>query len=75
MRKKKVTKEDMDQELLKVLFQAEKEWKQIQKIIKQSVNPSEYAYVQEACARSKYLFLLREARHRNVHALSFKGNS
>lgn len=61
----------MDKELLQVLFQAEKEWKQIQNIIKQSVSPTEYAYVQEACARSKYLFLLREARHRNVHALKY----
>lgn len=70
--RKKIKKKDMDQELLEALFQAEKEWKKLQFILKQSVSPSEGGSVHEAAARSKYLFLLREARHRNVHALQYR---
>lgn len=72
--RKKTTKKNMDQELLEALFQAEKEWKKLQFILKQSVSPSESGSIHEAVARSKYLFLLREARHRQVHALQYKSS-
>jgi len=66
---KKINKAAVDQVLLDAVFQAEKEWKQIKAIIERSIDITESGHIQEAVARAKYLFLLREARHRKINAL------
>ncbi|MBP2078558.1 YaaL family protein [Oceanobacillus polygoni] len=66
---KKIKRTDVDNELLGTIIQVEQEWKQIESIVKQSMEPSLNGLQQEAIARAKYLFLLREARKRNVSAM------
>ena len=68
MGKKRKTK-DVNHELLDTIIQAEQEWKQIRSIVEQSMEPSINGMQQEAIARAKYLFLLPEARLRNISAV------
>lgn len=68
---KKLRKEDIDQELLNALYQVEGEWRQIQDIVRKSIDPSQNGMKEELLAKSKYMMLLREARIRNVKATRF----
>lgn len=65
----KTKKKDMNMELLDAIFQLEKELKQIRFMMYQSIEPTIGAKTQEALIKSKYMFLLREARRRNLSAL------
>lgn len=65
---RKLKKKDVDNHLLHSLYELEAEWKQIQSIMKKSIGPSYIGQAQEALAQAKYMFLLREARHRNLRA-------
>ncbi|MBP1970294.1 hypothetical protein J2Z83_002412 [Virgibacillus natechei] len=65
----KINKKDVDGELLDAIFTLEREWKQIESIVEKSIEPSHSSHQMEALAQAKYLFLLREARHRKVSAL------
>jgi len=66
---KKIKKKIVDQELLHAIFQLENDRKQIRSIIEHSIDPTESVLKQEALLKAKYLFLLREARHRKVSAI------
>ena len=66
---KKVTKRDVDNDLLDAIFLAEQEWKQIQSIVGKSIGLTHSGIQLEAFARAKYLFLLREARYRKLNAM------
>ncbi|WP_339230776.1 YaaL family protein [Oceanobacillus sp. FSL K6-2867] len=66
---KKRKRKDVDNELLDTILRVEQDWKDIQSIVQQSMEPSLNGMQQEAIARAKYLFLLREARLRNVSAV------
>lgn len=65
----KTKKKDMNMELLDAIFQLEKELKQIRFMMNQSIQPTQGVKIQEALIKSKYIFLLREARRRNLSAL------
>lgn len=69
MRKKKRRK-IAEQELLDTIFALEREWKQIQQIVEKSIEPSENSLNHLRLAQAKYMFLLREARHKNLSAMS-----
>ncbi|WP_068675884.1 YaaL family protein [Oceanobacillus sp. Castelsardo] len=69
---KKIKKKDVDAELLHSIYQLESEWKQIRSIMEHSVEASQIGRLQESLAQAKYIFLLKEARHRNLHALKLK---
>ena len=69
---RKIRKKDMDKRLLETIFSLQAEWKQVQSIIDQSMEPTVNGYTQAKTLQAKYLFLLREARHRNVSALKLK---
>lgn len=66
---RRVKKQHIDIELLDAIFALEKDWKQIQEIGAQSIERTGESRSIETLARARYLFLLREARHRNVSAL------
>lgn len=69
---RKMKKKDMDQQMLAALFTVETEWKQIQSIVEKSIEPSVDGQFREAVAQAKYLYLLREARRRDLSALNYK---
>ncbi|API92289.1 hypothetical protein J32TS6_34960 [Virgibacillus pantothenticus] len=65
---KKIKKKDVDGELLRTMRELELEWKQIQSIVSKSVEPTIDGHYWEAISRAKYIYLLREARHRKLRA-------
>ncbi|MFZ3578522.1 YaaL family protein [Virgibacillus sp. DJP39] len=68
---KKYKKKYVDEELLDTIFVLEKEWKSIESIVEQSIEPTETAIFREKFSQAKYLFLLREARHRKISAIRY----
>lgn len=69
---KKIKKRDMDEQLLEAIFALQREWKQIESLVERSIEPTPDGQNKEALARAKYLFLLREARHRNINAAGYR---
>jgi len=47
----------------------ENEWKQIRALGQKSIDRTFESRAAEKIAEAKYLYLLREARHRNINAL------
>jgi hypothetical protein len=68
---RKIKKKDIDDQLLDAIFSLQSEWKQVESIIDQSMEPSAHGYHQAKALRASYLFLLREARHRNISAKDY----
>ncbi|AUJ24486.1 DUF2508 family protein [Virgibacillus dokdonensis] len=65
---KKIKKRDVDRELLNTLKELELEWKQIESIVSRSVEFTLEGNYWERVARAKYMYLLKEARHRKLRA-------
>ncbi|WP_047986296.1 YaaL family protein [Ornithinibacillus californiensis] len=70
-RKKRKQKREVDELLLDAIFSIEHEWKQIKSLIGRSIEPTFEGSSTEKLAQSKYLFLLREARHRKISAVRY----
>lgn len=70
-RKKKKQKREVDELLLDAIFTIEHEWKQIKSLVSQSIEPTFDGKSAEKIAQSKYLFLLREAKHRKISAVRY----
>lgn len=68
---RKIRKQDVDQALLDAIFLIERDWKQIQSIANKSIDPTDSSAAYEKLAREKYLYLLREARHRKISAIRY----
>ncbi|HLR61170.1 MAG TPA: YaaL family protein [Lentibacillus sp.] len=68
---KKRRKWEVDEQLLDSLFTLEHEWKEIQSIVKKSIEPTDDGYYKECLAQAKYLFLWREARYRKISAIRY----
>lgn len=66
--RKKTRKKKTDEELLHAIYTLQHEWQRIEAIIEDSIEPMERSVYKEKLARAKYLFLLREARKRNLNA-------
>ena len=66
--KKRLKKRELDEHLLNTINKLRDEWQQIQSIVEKSIDPADSSLYQQSLARAKYLFLLREARHRNLSA-------
>lgn len=69
--RKNVKKKEIDQQLLNAIFFSEREWKQLQSIVKSSIEPSDNLLYEQGLSQAKYMFLLREARHRKVSAIRY----
>lgn len=59
----------MDQELLNKIFTLKDEWTNLESIMSRSVEPSEEGQYELAISKAKYLYLIREAKIRNISAL------
>jgi len=70
MRRKRKQRE-IDRELLDVIFTAEAEWKKLRHIIDNSIEPMEESQQKLQLAEAKYMFLLREAKHRKISLLRY----
>ncbi|ASK61737.1 hypothetical protein CFK37_05985 [Virgibacillus phasianinus] len=68
---RKIKKRYVDEELLDTIFVLEREWKSIESIVEKSIEPTTTAVYKEKFAQAKYLFLLREARHRKISAIRY----
>ncbi|WP_036835268.1 YaaL family protein [Pontibacillus litoralis] len=68
MIKRKRIKKEYDQQLLEEIRQLKQEWMSLKKIMDCSVDASEFGQCDLAIARVKYLYLLNEARKRNIRA-------
>lgn len=66
--RKRAKKREVDEHLLDTIFKLKHEWQQIQSIVEKSIEPADSSVYQQNLAQAKYLFLLREARHRNLSA-------
>lgn len=66
---RKLKKKHVDAELLDSIFALEREWKQIRDLGMRSIDRTLESIAAERVAQAKYLYLLREARRRNVNAL------
>lgn len=66
---RKLKKKYIDTELLDSIFALEREWKQIRELGMRSIDRTLESIAAEQVAQAKYLYLLREARRRNVNAL------
>ncbi|UOR14004.1 YaaL family protein [Halobacillus amylolyticus] len=68
--KKKTKRKEIDQQLLTDIQKLKYEWETLDNIIKHSIEPSEEGLLDLSLAKAKYFYMLREARHRNLNALS-----
>lgn len=68
---RKIKKRDVDTELLETIFTLERKWKHLQSIMEKSIEPKEKGIYEEKVARAKYIFLLKEARYRNISAIRY----
>lgn len=69
--RKKIKKRDIDKQLLHTIISIEAEWKQMRAVVDASIDPTENILHQVEAAQAKYMFLLREARHRRVSAIRY----
>lgn len=69
--RRKAIKRKIDEQLLEAIISMKQEWQQIGLIIEKSIEPTEEIMFNESLAKAKYLFLLREARYRELTAIRF----
>ena len=69
--RRKAKKKEVDLELLHTIYKLQWEWKQIQNLVDNSIEPMEESLYKQSIAQSKYLFLLREARYRDLSAIRY----
>ena len=66
--RKKNKRHDIEEQLLDTIIILKNEWQQIQSIVEKSIEPTDTSIHKQSLAQAKYLFLLREARHRKLNA-------
>lgn len=69
--KKKLKKKYVDKHLLETIYALQWEWKRRDMIVENSVEASDTSLYNRSLAQAKYLFLLREARHRQINAAEY----
>jgi len=61
----------VDRELLDTIFTLEAEWKKLHYIIDNSIEPVDESRQQLQLSEAKYMFLLKEAKHRKISVLRY----
>lgn len=69
--RRKLKKRKIDEQLLDAIVTTKQEWQQIQLIVEKSIDPTDKVIYRQKLAQAKYLFLLREAKKRNISAIRF----
>lgn len=62
---------ETDQALLNALFRVEADWKKLREIVDYSIDPFIEAEQRLQLAEAKYMFLLREAKHRKISLIRY----
>lgn len=70
MKKKKLQRE-LDRSLLESIFVLEAEWKQIQSIMANSIEPMDESRYRLQLSQAKYMYLLKEAKRREINYLHY----
>jgi len=65
-RRKGWLRKEYDEKLLFQLNKFKEHWQQEKLLLEKSFDPSDEVICQTKIAEAKYIFLLREAKHRNV---------
>lgn len=65
-RRKGWLRKEFDEKLLGQLNEYKEQWQKQKQLLDKSFDPSEEAICQTKIAEAKYIFLLREAKQRNV---------
>lgn len=65
-RKKRKLRKDFDDQLLTTFVNVKSDWLKQTDLIEKSVDPSDDVLLSVKVARAKYLYLLREAKKRNI---------
>ncbi|WP_413304862.1 YaaL family protein [Bacillus sp. 1P10SD] len=68
-RRKGRLRKEYDEKLLIQLNRLKEHWQQEKQLLEKSFDPSEEVICQTKIAEAKYIFLLREAKQRNVTLL------
>jgi len=71
MQRRRLKKQTREQ-LLHTIYRLQTEWKRLERIVDESIEPSTESITEEKIARAKFMFLLNEARHLNIHAINYK---
>lgn len=66
--RRKMKKELVDNHILTMIYKLQADWKRTEEIIAHSVEPSEGSLVEREIALAKYMFMMRQARERNISA-------
>lgn len=72
LKKKGQLKKEFDDKLLSELERLKEDWMMKKKFLSQSIEPSEDLVNEFKVLEAKYLYLLREAKHRKVSGNYFK---
>ncbi|AQX52983.1 YaaL family protein [Priestia flexa] len=59
-------RKEYDESFLKTFNELKDKWNKKEVIVERSVDPSDAVLVDMKLAKVKYLFLLKEAKHRNI---------
>lgn len=70
MRRKRRQKE-MDRDLLDAIFKIEAEWKKLQILVDNSIEPMDESRQKLQLTEAKFMFLLKEAKHRKISVLRY----
>nr|WP_263323962.1 YaaL family protein [Neobacillus sp. Marseille-Q6967] len=65
-RRKGWLRKEFDEKLLTQLLEYKEYWQSQKQLLDKSFDPSEEAICQTKIAEAKYIFLLKEAKHRNL---------
>jgi Protein of unknown function (DUF2508) len=65
-RRKGWLRKEFDEKLLSQLTEYKEQWQKQKQLLEKSFDPSEEAICQTKISEAKYIFLLREAKQRNV---------
>jgi len=71
-RRKGSLRREYDEKLVQLLEQQKNEWKRQEKMMERSLEPSEDVICHLKITEAKYLYLLKEAKHRKVQANRLK---
>jgi len=66
--KRKMKKKFVDQHVLATIYKLQADWKRTEAIIEHSVEPSQGSIIEREIALAKYMFMLHQARERNIRA-------
>jgi len=68
---RKKRRRETDQALLDTLFSVEAEWKKLRHIVDNSIDPLMETEYRLKLVEAKYMFLLREVKHRKLSLLQY----